>query len=753
MVGHFTSKKTAWIVVLAVCSAFITVAGANRAAAISNEAPDQSEYGAASGHTRLALTSTSGTKNVTTLRVPIYINAPASAQQSSLSAKVSLHSFFYPYGNSDTLSKGFRVWAVDSNGSGGICAKSNRTLTVDGFSWSSQYALWYTTIELRLVRDTQGSADNCRRSNGSVYSAYTGVNSDALIELKMKINNYTYRYEGNNYTVASNGSASTSGGNSWLAYSRPTESNADDSSYYFSTDARGRGSGYANYRLQFATPCNITRDTPATIYLDDLDSGHSDNGGGNISISIRDVTTNSNVAYTTGGSMGNNAEYRIRMTFQPGHRYQLRVNNIYYYNILKYRLPYDNISYVTRCPSNVSVASIGPALTISPSPSVRDGSDYSVAFNATTTGSLNGNARTSARIWYDRNRNGSFDGGDASVFYEPDGDRAVRRSSNGTVNLITQTRAADSALGDRICASWRISSFSQSGVTVSSATRTHCIDIVPLLTTNILGNDIRVGSSLMMTGANESSGIVGYVVQPGSNLRGSWGEYGVIAPGQVTGFASGAGVNFPSATIDQSTWSRLTFSNSPSYGSYGNASQLGTIPNIAGYDLDKLARDGTLVERSGNYTIGGMSNVTGTVVYSIGGRATISGDITYANTAASESNMPQVIIIANEIFIDPDVERVDAWLVATNRVDLCTGYGFTNNAATQLTTSRCNKQLVINGPILSKKLYLERTYNNNSGDPAEMVNLRSDAYIWAYNQAQKGAGYRTSYIRQLPPRY
>jgi len=39
------------------------------------------------------------------------------------------------------------------------------------------------------------------------------------------------------------------------------------------------------------------------------------------------------------------------------------------------------------------------------------------------------------------------------------------------------------------------------------------------------------------------------------------------------------------------------------------------------------------------------------------------------------------------------------------------------------------------------------------GTPAEIINLRADTYIWAYNNYRNTGAISTMNIRELPPRY
>src|SRR5690606_10980738 len=73
-----------------------------------------------------------------------------------------------------------------------------------------------------------------------------------------------------------------------------------------------------------------------------------------ISVSVRDLTTGSNVPISTSGGTGNGEVYQIRMTFQPGHRYQLRVNRVHANSSLDFTFPYDNINYSVQCSWSLS---------------------------------------------------------------------------------------------------------------------------------------------------------------------------------------------------------------------------------------------------------------------------------------------------------------------------------------------------------------------------------------------------------------
>lgn len=155
----------------------------------------------------------------------------------------------------------------------------------------------------------------------------------------------------------------------------------------------------------------------------------------------------------------------------------------------------------------------------------------------------------------------------------------------------------------------------------------------------------------------------------------------------------------------------------------------------------------------------------------------------YASSYDNIAQIPQTIIIAHNIHIDPSVENIDAWLIAgynggSGIIDTCYGYEPGDN----LNADVCNKQLKVNGPVFAKTIRLNRTYgagseeladkqyrysssgaimdswstlspNPTSIDSAEIFNLRADAYLWAYAQAQRFSQAVTTYSRELAPRY
>ena len=140
----------------------------------------------------------------------------------------------------------------------------------------------------------------------------------------------------------------------------------------------------------------------------------------------------------------------------------------------------------------------------------------------------------------------------------------------------------------------------------------------------------------------------------------------------------------------------------------------------------------------------------------------ITGNINYASGPVnSVKDIPQMIIIANNINISPSVGNVDSWLIAKNALATCDEIGSasdlnTTSSAYNLSSDDCKNTLRVNGPVMAKKLWLRRTAGAGTGDstgyPAEVFNYRPDAMLWINNRFNNNA-LRTTNLTELPPRY
>ena len=291
----------------------------------------------------------------------------------------------------------------------------------------------------------------------------------------------------------------------------------------------------------------------------------------------------------------------------------------------------------------------------------------------------------------------------------------------------------------------------------------------------VLGGDVATRSDINVSLTQKTTGVYG-----------SWVEYGAFSVGPNLNFASGAGLSpNPSAQSSnaQLSWSKLTFANvdnnkNPRYGSYyTSASAFRQLPSIAQYfaaisnqaafagdktSANTFATGGPVqVRTAGDITLHADTlKQSQSVVLVSNGTVTIDGDQTYQDGPfSSVTQLPQLVIIAKNINITAATHQVDGWLIATDATSDKTGIINTCSDGPQnLTGNDCSSTLTIHGPVEARQLLLRRTAGSGvgqpaSGDPAELIDLRADAYLWAQQVAAGAGKAQTVYTTELPPRF
>ena len=275
----------------------------------------------------------------------------------------------------------------------------------------------------------------------------------------------------------------------------------------------------------------------------------------------------------------------------------------------------------------------------------------------------------------------------------------------------------------------------------------------------IFGDDVRVGGEIN-TSLTDSS----------TKTYGSWGEYASYSRNKTEGFATASGLSGGMAigrANAQMNWSKLTFANtSIPYGwFYDNA------PDDAADNLRETFRkyveghstsgNVTIIKSSSDITInpstlpGEITKGKTYIIYS-DGKVTIDRNIKYTPAnLRSVDEIPQVVIVAKKIVINENVDQVDAWLIAD-------GDGIVTcpvDSSGKLTLKYCKKQLVVNGPVATTKLYLNRTYSGpnkysyDSDEAAEIFNNNGASYLWMNNFFRTSdEGIATTFRVELPPR-
>lgn len=348
---------------------------------------------------------------------------------------------------------------------------------------------------------------------------------------------------------------------------------------------------------------------------------------------------------------------------------------------------------------------------------------------------------------------------------------------DSTVGSLASYTVDDAKAGSRICFALSVTGYDAAHQPNSGWWRNGeptCIMIGKKPKLQVWGGDVatRAGINVSLT-------------QKTTGMYGSWVEYGAFSVGSNSGFASGAGLNptpTPQTSTTQAGWSKLTFANvnvagGQQFGNYvAPASNFRSVPNIAQYFgaiSNKAAfvgnkpgapentfqtGSGVRVMTAGDLTLqGDMIPKNRSTVIVASGTVTITGDITYDSKGlASMADIPQLVIIAKNINITSGVNNVDAWLVTSDAtagvIDTCSDV-----ASKDLTAKVCSNKLTIHGPVVAGELHLKRTGGSDtgaqSGDPAELIDLRPDAYLWGQLVAGGAGKAETVNTIELPPRF
>ncbi len=340
-------------------------------------------------------------------------------------------------------------------------------------------------------------------------------------------------------------------------------------------------------------------------------------------------------------------------------------------------------------------------------------------------------------------------------------------------------------VGTKVCFVLALAKPTEKDSPTNRFSKASCVVIGKRPTVQVHGGDLSVGrrfnddpEPLSPLAAKVQGGLT-VKGDPINRVFGSWAEYGVFAPDAVVGFGSALGLeNGHQATSGntQELWSKLTFANTQ--GQFGFFAESGTIPDAAGALLsghavvsqitgDKIAFNGQVPsgiyeKLSGDVTVdtGRLGKGSSVVLHVPNGTVTIDASLYYTDEPLGSLNdIPRLVIIARNININAEVNQIDAWLIARNS-PTSTGGGIINTCSdgpAALSITDCDKSLVINGPVMARTLLLRRTAGSgigaSSGDPAEVINLRADAYLSALARRTEVNSPMTTFTVELPPRF
>lgn len=360
-------------------------------------------------------------------------------------------------------------------------------------------------------------------------------------------------------------------------------------------------------------------------------------------------------------------------------------------------------------------------------------------------------------------RNGlSVVGGSCKDIYKDGSDREFGLDQTTIHSADDDIDGAALQAGDQVCYATVVAAYQRDIGRDTSSYAVKCIVVSKKPKVQFWGGDVRAGVS-GLGGTGEG------MIQTSTTILdeqryGSWAEYSMLASGSIisssgAGLSGGGPLGAPAREYNQ-----LTFRNTKApFGRFGRLTGY-QYPAIAA-GSGSLKIDGAQLAASGEYKAASVEIAGGTVARSAtvhiqAKTVRITGNITYlGDPLGSVAEVPQLVIQADHIIIEPHVQRVDGWLLANKTVSTCAeaknGKGWPE--AELLASGACDKeQLRINGPIATKSLYLRRTHGSEQGEfarPAEILNLRPDAYLARYGRSRTSGAIQTMYSRELPPRF
>jgi hypothetical protein len=450
-----------------------------------------------------------------------------------------------------------------------------------------------------------------------------------------------------------------------------------------------------------------------------------------------------------------------------------------------------------------------PTVTVNPSSGIETGQQITASpvVNSNGAGSATGIGWQLTRFVVPRNGNtlgGAINGSAPRDYFGNRPSTTTEASGqrdfpSGSTNLDPSSKnTEDLEVGSRVCYALSVQPYTNENTSnLWRHSDPACVAVSKKPKVQVLGGDLLVGRGTYNNPAAVSnvSTSTSYSTNT-SAYYGSWSEYAIIPSGTVKGMASGAMYAGGSAGGDLCQLSVLTISNRAGTGSSCNVDSVGKYvssaiaPNIASrFPVPGADKPRQIVSGDVN-----LNTLAPSLVYTTPARqaslsinspqpfgagrwvvinapettVTITSNISYTTAALSRAeDIPQVVIIAKNIIIADNVTNIDAWLIAsgaataTDRtagyINTCGSVPIGSPSSATLNSTTCSGKLTINGPVQANKLYMYRTAgagtNEDMGDPAEVFNLRGDAYLWASSYNPGSGRLPTVSSKELPPRF
>jgi hypothetical protein len=327
-----------------------------------------------------------------------------------------------------------------------------------------------------------------------------------------------------------------------------------------------------------------------------------------------------------------------------------------------------------------------------------------------------------------------------------------------------------------------------------------CVQVTKTASVHIRGADAWAGSSTTAGICNklDNKADTGFESTTPRNNSGSWGQYGLFTPGNISvNFGSGGRTSW-TASSGNSLEDLMKFANTPQLGNF-TASHCAT--NMWSYYYNQLPKDIDVIGQGESvdtaYMISswaealaraGNSAVTENVYYSDGnltidsvvtlganqrivlvvnGDVTINQNIMYGSGYNSIYEIPNLTIIATNIIINPNVHQLAGVYVVSGIFWDCGDGRAANDSAFNYegicakgndnSYSADDEGLTLSGALITGGLRLQRTNgtkNISDAKPAEVIQYTPALYLQDYAQKvtiQKDI--KTILTREVAPRF
>ncbi|HEX8390436.1 MAG TPA: hypothetical protein VF597_03375 [Candidatus Saccharimonadales bacterium] len=478
------------------------------------------------------------------------------------------------------------------------------------------------------------------------------------------------------------------------------------------------------------------------------------------------------------------------------HKYRMELLNVGDGRLTQYSVPFDSIYYQRNCDMQAGVN-----LTWDKG-MVTAGDSATVTGTIQNTGVETARLQWSGKLWYDddnRNEDSGDGAGESAVLVRiPGAGRAsVNVPAGQTSTVLTRTQPNISGAYRYICG--RIDAVNQTGdpTILSPASVTRCIRIASSPDLRVDGGDLRAGGAypgaglgcttpLTVTATMTQYRIHGRFYDAGST-RGSYGQYGVLSPGMISGFGSnnrpyGSG---PGVVDRMLLFGTRTSSNN------GSATDYGRDGIFLGDVNSPTAQTHCLADAQGGYgriasanTVAGAppANNTPTGSYVVGGGTTtnicsggctvplgqsrvihvrkgsgaanavvqLNGNVNY-QAGYTVANTPLFVLLLDdgvELQVAGGVSSVRGIIAGHEVIRTCGGQGTANG----LTNTSCAPVLTVLGATVTDGALIP--YRTEPLGHADVFRLTPETLIGDYNRARSASGAITTVDQlELPPRF